>query len=87
MRDFFINAFEKLVGVIIVLLVVGVIAAAGFIAFAPPTPEQPTGILPGLAVLIGGLVYVVFVGGALYLGLGIYQNTRRMAEAMDRRQP
>jgi uncharacterized membrane protein YedE/YeeE len=87
MRDFFINAFEKLVGVIIVLLVIGVVAAAGFMAFAPATPGQPTGILPGLLVLIAGLVYVVFIGGALYLGLGIYQNTKRMAEALDRRQP
>ncbi|MCU4651361.1 hypothetical protein N8I71_00835 [Roseibacterium sp. SDUM158016] len=87
MRDFFINAFEKLVGVIIVLMLLFVIVAAGFVAFAPATPDQPTGILPGLAVLIGGLVYVVFVGGALYLGLGIYQNTKRMADAMDQRQP
>jgi hypothetical protein len=30
---------------------------------------------------------VIFIGGALYLGLGIYQNTKRMADAMDRQQP
>lgn len=87
MRDFFINAFEKLVGVVIVLLLLGVVVFAGAVAFAPPQPDQPTGILPALAILVGGLIYVVFVGGALYLGLGIYQNTKRMAEALDRQAP
>jgi hypothetical protein len=87
MRDFFINAFEKLVGVVIVLLLIGVVIGAGAVGFAPPQPGQPSGILPALGILIFGLIYVIFIGGALYLGLGIYQNTKRMADAMDRQQP
>lgn len=77
MRDFFIGWFEKLVAVIIVLMAIGVlIGAAGAIS------QQ--GILAGLAILVVGAVYVIFMGGALYLGLGIYQNTKRMADAMER---
>ena len=87
MRDFFINAFEKLVGVIIVLMLVFVVVGAGAVGFAPAQPGQPSGILPAIAILVGGFVYVIFLGGALYLGLGIYQNTKRTAEAMERRQP
>jgi small-conductance mechanosensitive channel len=87
MRDFFINAFEKLVGVVIVLLLIGVVIGAIGAAFAPSQPGQPSGILLSIAILLGGLIYVIFVGGALYLGLGIYQNTKRMAEALDRREP
>ncbi len=77
MRDFFIGWFEKLVAVIIVLMAIGVlIGAVGAIS------QQ--GILAGLAILVIGAVYVIFMGGALYLGLGIYQNTKRMADAMER---
>jgi hypothetical protein len=60
---------------------------AGAVGFAPPQPGQPSGILPAIGILIGGFIYVIFIGGALYLGLGIYQNTKRMADAMDRQQP
>ena len=76
MRDFFIEWFEKLVVVIIVIMAIGVaIGSVGAIF------QQ--GILIGLVILIVGAVYVIFIGGALYLGLGIYQNTKRMADAME----
>ncbi len=80
MREFFIESFEKIVAVIIVLMGIGVLLAAvgasregGFIAF--------------LAVLLIGALYVIVMGGVMYLGLGIYHNTKRMADAMDRSNP
>ena len=82
MRDFFINALEKLIAVVVVLLGLGVLAASIGIMFAPAQPGQPSGVLPGLLVLVLGAVYVLFVGGFMYLGLGIYQNTRKTAEAV-----
>lgn len=76
MRDFFINSFEKLIAVLIILLCLGVLVGA----VAAMTSE---GVLAGLAILIGGGLYVVMIGGMLYLVFGIYHNTRRTAEAME----
>ena len=80
MRDFFINSFEKLVAVLIVLLGIGVVIGAFGAA-------QDGGVLAFIGVLIAGSIYVVMVGGLMYLGLGIYHNTKRMADAMDRSGP
>lgn len=77
MRDFFINSFEKLVSVIIVLMALGTVVAA----FGA---SQDGGVLALLAVLIFGGVYVIFMGGVMYLGLGIYHNTQRTADALER---
>ena len=77
MRDFFINSFEKLVGVIIILIAIGTLLGAFGAA-------QEGGILAFLAVLVFGAVYVVFMGGLMYLGLGIYHNTQRTADALEK---
>lgn len=88
MRDFFISAFEKLVGVIVVLMTLGVLvgAVAAIVGGGIPGSDGQVqgGPLAGLALLVAGLIYVIFLGGALYLGVGIYQNTKRTAEAMER---
>jgi len=78
MRDFFINSFEKLVAVIIVLMCLAVIVGAIGAA-------QEGGVLAFVGVLIVGAVYVILMGGLMYLGLGIYHNTKRMADAMEAR--
>lgn len=87
MRDLFINSFEILVGVIVVLLGIAVVAGGAATAFGAAGmmgPDAPSGPLMGLAILIGGAIYVIFVGGLMYLGLGIYQNTKRTAVAMEK---
>jgi cytochrome c-type biogenesis protein CcmH/NrfG len=90
MRDFFIGGFEILLGIIIVLLIIGVIAFAGVAAFGGGSmmvmngQPMPGGPAVGAAILVAGLIYVLFVGGFMYLGLGIYQNTKRTAAAMER---
>jgi len=80
MREFFINSFEKLVAVIVVLMCIGVIVGA----FAA---ASESGIFAFFGVLIFGGIYVILMGGLMYLGLGIYHNTKRMADAMDRSGP
>jgi hypothetical protein len=85
MRDFFIRSLEKLVGVLVVLLAIGVVVGAIAAMLAEPAPGQPGGILAALLILVVGGLYVIFVGGFMYLGIGIYQNTKRMADAMERR--
>lgn len=85
MRDFFINSFEKLVNVVVVLLAIGVVVFAAMAAFSGGMgPGGASGPLAGLGILIGGGIYVVFIGGLLYMGLGIYQNTKRTADAVEK---
>jgi len=84
MRDFFIQSLEKLISVIIVLLLLVVLIVGIGTMFS-----AGGGFLRGLAVLIGGGLYVVLMGGMLYLFLGIYHNTKRTAELLagGARQP
>lgn len=80
MRDFFISWFEKLVGVIIILMGIGVVIGAFGAA-------QEGGVLAFIGVLLFGAVYVIFMDGLMYLGLGIYHNTQRTADALENRTP
>ncbi len=89
MRDFFINSLEILVSVIVVLLGVSVVIAAGIVAFGNgggmgPAGAQMHGPVAGLMILIGGALYVIFLGGFMYMGIGIYQNTKRTAAAVEK---
>ena len=81
MRDFFINSLQKIVAVLIIVMAVAVLAGGLGVMFAGPA--QGGGFLPGLMVLIFGAVYVLVVGGFLYLALGVYDNTKRTAEAVE----
>ena len=80
MRDFFINSFEKLVVVIIGLMSLGVVIGALGTLFS----GQPGGFIGAIAILIFGAVYIIMLGGVLYLFLGIHDNTRRTAEAVEK---
>ena len=85
MRDFFINSLEILVNVIVVLMSLGVLVGAGAAAFGGGMgPGGMSGPLGALVILIGGGLYVILVGGFMYMGIGIYQNTKRSAEALEK---
>jgi hypothetical protein len=77
MRTFFIGALDKLIALIIVLGAIAVVIAA-------VSAIATQGFLPGLLVLVAGTLYVILIGGMMYLFLGIYYNTKRTAEALDR---
>lgn len=77
MRDFFILWFERLISVIIAIAAI-ILVIVSFVALG----QQ--GVLAFLAVLIGGGIYLVLIGGAMFLGLGIYQNTKKSAELLER---
>lgn len=83
MRDFFVNTLEKLISVIVVLLGLVVLGAAGAAAFGGVN-GGPASPLIGLGILIGGAIYVILIGGFLYMGVGIYQNTKRTAAAVEK---
>ncbi|MGR3468543.1 MAG: hypothetical protein ACU0CI_11770 [Shimia sp.] len=104
MRRFFINAFEVLLGILMVLWFVVTLILAGLAAFGDAlggpiattpldviTQTQPSNpgewaaylvnwvagsdLATGIVILIVGLAAQVFVGGLLYLILGIYRAT------------
>jgi hypothetical protein len=77
MRDFFINSFEKLIAVIVVISAIGTVIAGFGTMFSE-------GFFAGIAVLILGAIYTVVMGGGLYLAFGIYHNTKRTADAVER---
>ena len=80
MRDFFIGALDKLITVIVILMIIGVVGASLFTMFS-----SQGGFLAGIGLLIGGGLYVILMGGMMYLFLGIYHNTKRTAEARESR--
>lgn len=81
MRDFFINLLEKLINVFVIITLIGVVGGAIAASMAPQNGVP--GVAVALGVLVIGVLYVVLMAGFMYLGLGIYQNTRRTAAAME----
>ena len=82
MRDFFINLLEKLINVLVIVLLIGVLVGTVATLMVPSQSGIPSALV-AVGVLIGGLLYVTLMAGFMYLGLGIYQNTRRTAAAME----
>lgn len=81
MRNFFISSLEMVINVAVVVLAIGVVIGAGVIMMTPS--YMGGGFFRGLMVLVGGGVYVLIMGGVLYLGLGIHANTKRTAELLE----
>ncbi len=89
MRDFFIRGFEAILSVILVIAGLAILLVAGITAFGNASlegmPAGMSGPLAGLIILVAGFVALLVYGGLLYLGLGIYHNTRRTAELLEAR--
>lgn len=79
MRALFIRSLEQIVNVLVVLALIAVVIGGLVTMFS----GLPNAFMQGLAILIGGALYVVLIFGGIYLGLGIYENTRRTAEATE----
>lgn len=79
MRDFFIIWMERIINVVVIL---GAIAV--FLGGLAVMRSPQGGVLPGVMTWIVGAIYLIMMGGMVYLGLGIYNNTRRTAEAVER---
>jgi len=79
LRDFFIYWMERIINVLIAIGAIGVFVAGLVVMFS-----AQGGFLQGIVTWIGGAFYLILMGGMIYLGLGIYDNTRRTAEAVER---
>ena len=91
MRHFFIRGFEILLSIFLILGLIGSIIAGVSLIVSPEAAAIGTELPPGfsgpaagVALIVGGVIYTIFIGGLMFLGLGIYHNTRRMAEALER---
>ncbi|MFK7938135.1 MAG: hypothetical protein AB8B82_02055 [Roseovarius sp.] len=87
MRDFFIRGFEIVLTLVILAAAVGVTALAVGVMMGPvalsealPPAEGPAW---AAAILLGGWLALLVIGGALFLGFGIYHNTRRTADTLE----
>lgn len=63
-------------------MLIGVAVAA--FSIAASSNVQGGGFVPGVVMLGMGIIYVIVFGGMCYLGLGIYHNTKRNAEAAEK---
>lgn len=78
MRQTFISLLDKLVILIVALILIGAFFAGIAAMF------QGGGFFAGIGIWIGGAVYAVLMGGMLFLFLGIHENTKRTAEAVEK---
>ena len=83
MRDFCIGLFSKIIDILVVLSLIGVLIGATFVYIESEKMGSPVSHFRAVIVLIGGALYVSFLAGALYLGLGVYHNTKRSAELLE----
>ncbi len=87
MRNFFIRSFETLINffVVVAIVILVLFATAALLGFGDMhRMDSPPRLLFAAAVLLGGGIYLILIAGFLYLVLGIYDNTRRAAEALEK---
>ena len=80
MRDFFINSAERLLVLFAVLALLAV-AVAGIGAMFHPYYGS---LWRGLAILVGGGLYVVVMAGLMFVAFGIYRNTQETNVLLSR---
>lgn len=84
MRDFFIKSLELILNVVVVIVALGIIVAAGVaLAGGGGAAFGTSDIGAAVLILVGGFVNLVLFAGFAYLGLGIYQNTKRTADLLE----
>lgn len=92
MRDFFIIGLEYIIHVIVVLMLIVLVLATTMVALSVwtlpviiPGGVGQTGPFAAIAFFFVFGIQIFLTAGFLYLGFGIYQNTRRMAQALENR--
>ncbi|MBE0554573.1 MAG: hypothetical protein IH625_12860 [Rhodobacteraceae bacterium] len=76
MRELIIKSLDM-----IVWIVAGLIALGGVIVGVMALGQ---GEVAGLGIIIGGLLYAVVFAGMFFLMIGVYTNTKRTAEAIEK---
>ena len=81
MRNMIIKSLEVLVWLMMALILIASLLY-GFQAMSNP---MMGGAMMGIAIIVGGVLYSIIFGGMLFLFIGIYDNTKRMAEMMEKK--
>ncbi len=76
MRQTIINSLD-----IIIWILGGLIAVVGVVAGIVALAQ---GQVMGLGIIVGGLLYAVVFMGMFFLVIGIHDNTKRTAEAIEK---
>ena len=79
MRDFFIVCAERVLVWLTVLSLVAV-AVVGIGAMREPFGS----VWQGLAILVGGGLYVIVLAGLMFVAFGIYRNTQETNALLSR---
>lgn len=77
MRETIIKSFDLLITVMAGLIVITSVIIGFMVMFQGA-------FFMGLAYMIGGCLYAVIFAGGLYLLIGIYENSKRTADAVER---
>lgn len=78
MRNFILTSFSMIVDAIVIIMLIGVVLSTLTALFSPYF-----GFFSALITLIGGLAAVALTAGSLYLLMGIYEHSKRTAEATE----
>jgi hypothetical protein len=88
MYHFFIRSLDLLIGIFVIFGMLAVLFAGFAVAdgrwMAPNEMPMANGRFAGALVVLVGTLNVFFVAGFLYLGVGIYYNTKRTADAVEK---
>ncbi len=76
MRNTIIRSLDVIVWIIAIFIAGGGVIA-GLIAIA-------NGQMEGIAFIIGGPLYAIIFAGFIFVAIGIYDNTKRTAEAIEK---
>lgn len=76
MRSLIINSLDFLVW-----LMAGLVAIAGLVAGGMALAN---GQVQGLAIMIGAVLYAIIFAGMFFIVIGIHENTKRTAAAVER---
>lgn len=79
MRDFFIDSAERVLVWLTVLSLVTV-AVVGIGAMREPFGS----VWQGVAILVGGGLYVLVMAGLMFVAFGIYRNTQETNDLLSR---
>ena len=79
MRDFMIKSLDTFIWILVVVVAIGAVIGGISTMFAPQG-----GFFVGLFVIVVGLLYALLFGGFMFMAIGVYHNTRRTADAVER---
>jgi len=77
MRHAIIRSFDVLVWLMAILMALGGLVMGGMALGQGQA-------VAGLGIMVGGILYAIIFAGLLFMVVGIYENTKRTADILER---